>query len=239
MQDGREKGGCGMNFKNHDWIMHERETCRELYDRQMAKQEDYDLRIRRAQHDMKSHMIALLGMVQAKDTEGAAAYIHSLLDENVEYCREEAAHCGNVVIDSLMNYGAVLAKREGILFDVDMNLPSDLPFQNRHLAAVFGNLLENALEACCQIKDKERYIKVEASYVKEILMITVRNSCEGKREREQDGRFGTTKRDARNHGLGLLSVEQAAEFYHGQMETKYENGIFQAVVLMYGSETEK
>lgn len=43
-----------------------------------GEKEEYDLRIRRLQHDMKSHMLALLGMVQAKDTEGAAAYIRSL-----------------------------------------------------------------------------------------------------------------------------------------------------------------
>lgn len=227
-----------MNFKNHGWMMHGGKVRKELYQRQAEKNEEYDLRIRRLQHDMKSHMIALLGMVQAKDTEGAEAHIRSLLDECGQYGGENAVHCGNIVIDSLMNYGAALAGREGIFFDADIILPIDLPFQNRHLAAVFGNLIENALEGCRQIENQERWVKVRASYVKEILMVTVRNSCDGKRIQEQGGHFRTTKRNAWDHGSGLSSVEQAVGFYHGQVETEYGEGVFQVTVIMYGSEVE-
>lgn len=227
-----------MKHKMHD-RMEEPAISRELCNRQAERQREYDMRIRRLQHDMKSHLIALLGMVQEKDTKSAAAYICSLLDESMEYGDGEAAHCGNVVVDSLVNYRAALAKKEGISFNADIVLPSDLPFQNIHLAAVFGNLLENAMDACSQIKDGERRINVEASYTKEILVITVCNSCVGKQNLNRDGgHFKTTKSDTENHGLGLWSVEQAAGVYHGQVETEYEDGIFRATVIMYGSETE-
>lgn len=230
-----------MSFKKYDWVPYGlkiwRKSClyeqqMEVYRKQTEEQRSYDLKMRRLQHDMKSHMIALLGMVQVKDTEGAVSYIRSLLDDGIEH-GEKVVHCGNIVVDSLVNYRAVLAGREGISFDADIFLPSDIPFQSRHLVIVFGNLLENAMEACCEIKDGKRYIKVEASYVKEVLMVRVRNSCEGRRSRNRDGHFGTTKRDKWNHGLGLSSVEQTAELYHGQVETECADGSFQAVVIMY------
>lgn len=70
----RADKGCD----NYGWMMHGVKVRKESYQRRVEKKEEYDLRIRRLQHDMKSHMLALLGMVQAKDTEGAAAYIRSL-----------------------------------------------------------------------------------------------------------------------------------------------------------------
>ena len=40
-----------------------------------------------------------------------------------------------------------------------------------HLAIIFGNLLENALEACRKLPQEQRYIMLEATYIKEMLQI--------------------------------------------------------------------
>lgn len=235
-------------FEVYDWMTHDAEIKEknrlyeqqlELCSKQTEERQVYDMEIRKIRHDMKSHMTVLLGMVQEKDTEAATAYIHTLLDDVIGHRKEEVSRSGNIVVDSLVNYRCALAKKEGVAFRADIFLPPDLPFQSGHLAIVFGNLLENALDACREIEEGERYIELAASYTKEVLMITVRNPCKKERQKGRNGRFKTTKGDTWNHGIGLLSVEQTVEHYQGQIMTECEDGIFQSVVVMYGSVSEK
>ena len=47
-----------------------------------------------------------------------------------------------------MNHKYALAQKDGIQFEARVFIPSVLPFQSGHLAIIFGNPLENALEAC-------------------------------------------------------------------------------------------
>lgn len=230
-------------FEVYDWMAQEAELIKknqlyeqqlELCRRQAEEREAYDRGLRRVQHDIKSHFVALLGMIEAKDMENAAAYIRPLLDSSVGHSAMEISHSGNVVIDSLINYRYALAKKEGIAFMADIVIPSDIPFQSSHLAIVLGNLLENALEACREISDGQRYIAIEIYYVKKVLMITVKNTCKGQRSKNREGRFITTKKDVSNHGLGLSSVELAVSSYQGQVVTEAEEGIFKVSVVMQG-----
>ena len=44
---------------------------------------------------------------------------------------------------------------------IDTEVFSTLPFTDREIISLFGNLLDNALEACEKINDKERWIKIK------------------------------------------------------------------------------
>ena len=229
-------------FEVYDWMAQEAELIKknqlyeqqlELCRRQAEEREAYDRGLRRVQHDIKSHFVALLGMLEVKDTESAVEYIRPLIDNSIGRSEMEISHSGNIVIDSLINYRYALAKKEGIDFSADIVIPSILPFESNHLAIVLGNLLENALEACREIDDGKRYIKVEVYYVKKNLMITVENTCKEKRSRNKEGRFLTTKKDVNNHGLGLSSVELAVRSYQGEMVAESEEGIFKVSVIMH------
>lgn len=104
---------------------------------------------------------------------------------------------------------------------------------------MFGNLLDNALEACREVEEGKRYITLDASYEKEVLMLAVVNPYRGERRKNHAGKYVTTKKDHRNHGLGLSSVEQAVGAYHGQVDAEERDGVFRVSVVMYGAEGEK
>lgn len=40
-----------------------------------------------------------------------------------------------------------------------------------------------------------------------------------------------------HHGLGLASIRQAVEHYHGQMEITDKDNEFQVVVILYGADS--
>lgn len=205
----------------------------ELLSRQTEEREAYDRQTRMMRHDMRNHMTGLLGMLHDGELEQMEEYIQLLLQDTGDCRQQDVSRSGNAVVDAIVNYKCRQAHSEGIEFDANVFLPSTLPFRAGHLAIVFGNLLDNALEACREVEDGKRWVSVEAAYMKEVLMVSVYNSCPI-RWSDRNGQYATTKNDRRIHGLGLSSVGQAVEPYHGQLDVEYKDRIFRATVVMYG-----
>ena len=218
-------------------LLYEQEL--DLLNRHTKEREAYDMEMRLLRHDMKNHMSSLLGMLQGDDTKQAEEYVRGML-QGVPECREgDVSRTGNAIVDSLVNHKCGIARAEGIVFEASVFLPAELPFQGGHLTIVLGNLLDNALEACREVEEGKRYVTLDASYEKEVLMIAVTNPYHGERRKNRAGKYITTKKDRRSHGLGLSSVEQAAEAYRGQVDADGQDGVFRVSVVMYGGEGEK
>ena len=207
----------------------------DLCSHQAEEREGYYLELRRMRHDMKNHLSGILGMVNAGQTKEAGDYIQKMLDDGIRTGAGEISHTGNIVVDSLVNHKYALALKDGIRFEARVFIPSVLPFQSGHLTIIFGNLLENALEACQKLPQEQRYIILEATYIKEMLQICIKNSSPEESKKDSSGRYLTTKEDNGWHGIGLASVEQALADYDGELFTKYENGEFWASAVLYGN----
>lgn len=218
-------------------LLYEQEL--ELLNRHAKEREAYDMEMRRLRHDIKNHMSSLLGMLQGDDAKQAEEYVRGMLRGTPECRAEDISRTGNVIVDSLVNHKCGIARAEGIAFEANVFLPAELPFPGGHLTIVFGNLLDNALEACREVEAGKRYVTLDASYEKEVLMITVTNPYHGERRKNQVGKYVTTKKNRRSHGLGLSSVEQAAEAYRGQVDADGRDGVFRVSVVMYGGEGQK
>lgn len=205
----------------------------DLCSHQAEERELHYLELRRMRHDMKNHLSGILGMVNAGKTKDARDYIQKMLADGIGTGTGEISHTGNIVVDSLINHKYALALKDGIRFEARVFIPSVLPFQGGHLAIIFGNLLENALEACRKLPQEQRYIILEATYIKEILQISIKNSSPENAKKDRSGRFLTTKEDTGWHGIGLASVEQALVGYDGELFTEYEDGEFRASAVLY------
>lgn len=206
----------------------------DLCNHQAVERELHYLELRRMRHDMKNHLLGILGMVNAGQAKEAGDYIQKMLDDGIGTGAGEISHTGNVVVDSLVNHKYALALKDGIRFEARIFIPSVLPYQGGHLAIIFGNLLENALEACRKLPQEQRYIILEVTYIKEMLQICIKNSSPENSQKDNRGRFLTTKEDTGYHGIGLASVEQALADYNGELFIEHENGEFRAFAVLYG-----
>lgn len=231
-----------VTFEFYDWMVQDEETKErnrlyeqqlELCSQQAEERESFNHEIRRMRHDIKNHLAILLGMVRNRATGEADSYIGNLLND-IGHNMKDVSHSGNIVVDSIVNHKSFLARMDGIAFRANVFVPVRLPFRSGDLGIVFGNLLQNALDACQAIENGERFIELETSYGKEVLIVTICNSYNGNRLRDTNGRLHTTKEDAACHGLGLSSVEQALEPYHGELQTYESGNIFRAVAVLYG-----
>ena len=101
------------------------------------------------------------------------------------------------------------------------------------MGIILQNLLQNALEACENVPEGERYIRLTGKRTGRFFLIEVRNPFAGEAAFGPDGLPLTTKReDVPMHGLGLANVRREAEKYMGALELKAGPGEFIATVLL-------
>lgn len=193
----------------------------ELCNQQVKEREAQNAEVRMLRHDIKQHLICLLGMVNADKKQEAIHYLTALLDNGTSRKIYEISRSGNIVVDSLVNYKCSVAQKENIEFNANIFIPPVLPFQSGNLTIILGNLLENALDACRHVKNGKKMIGMQMSYQKDILSIVVWNTFESVQS---------------NHGVGMLSIEQAVTTYNGELTTETQGDIFKAAVILYEDE---
>lgn len=84
------------------------------------------------------------------------------------------------------------------------------------MVSLFGNLLDNAIEACERMKGGDRWIQIQISRQKEILNIEISNSIE-KVPEEKNEEFISSKENKKLHGYGMKSVRRIVERYTGEI----------------------
>ena len=95
-----------------------------------------------------------------------------------------------------------------------------------YIYSLFGNLMDNALEACMQVDESKRTINIRVGAEGDVLKISVYNYFKG--NLVFDGSLpNTTKENKHYHGFGLKSIRYAVEKYGGKMEICPSGNIFE------------
>ena len=139
-----------------------------------------------------------------------------------------AIHDTSSVVGAGAAYGEE-ALKASVDFSVRIQLPPSLPLGEPQLCSIFGNLLENALDACRECTDSAPFIRICAQEDAGHIVIAVDNTC-CHPPIEENGRFRSTKHDG--FGTGTASIRSIAERYQGLVDFRYEDGIFYASVML-------
>ena len=99
------------------------------------------------------------------------------------------------------------------------------------MVIIFGNLLDNAIEAC-QRESEKKYIDLKVFYESGCIMINVINSYDSVIN-ESDGEYITRKENKELHGLGIKSVKKTVNKYNGIMEISSEIYEFMVNVFLF------
>lgn len=138
---------------------------------------------------------------------------------------------GNVKMDAILNSKISLAKARNIRVEAKALVPPALPFSEVDLSLIIGNLMDNAMEACMKVEEKERrFIRIYLDVLKGQLYIYVMNSVGGALKKE-GGRYLTTKRSA-FHGFGLMRLDRVVEKYHGYLNRQDETDVFVTEIML-------
>ena len=128
-----------------------------------------------ARHDIRHHLNQISMLAEADDMEAIKAYLaQTFPDSRFGYAFLRKPRCGQRA-----GYYCALAKREGIPFSAQIDLPQTLPVDEIDMGLVLSNLLENALEASFRTAPARRQIKVKAYvHAEKLLLMLVENACD-------------------------------------------------------------
>lgn len=167
-------------------------------------------------HDLKH----ILGKIEDKLTGEEAASLREAIqfyDANIK--------TGNEVLDVVLCEKAMTCQKSGISFSCMANgekLDFLTPVQTYTL---FGNIIDNALEAVKPLPLEERVISLSCWEEKDSLVVEESNYFSGRLELNH-GLPATSKGDSSRHGFGTKSIQYIAAQYGGTMDIRVVDNMF-------------
>lgn len=182
---------------------------------------------KQARHNMRQWITILQVYLKNEDTTQLRSYISQFcssfsIDTSIVYCLYPP-------LNALINYYANLAAKQNIVFHAQVEYHNYTKIQDADLIVLFGNLLENAIEACNRQKTKERFIQLNVKRIKGYIIIALDNSFSGNIKKDGDS-FYSSKR--KGYGIGITSIRQITEKYHGTSNFKIEKNVFFASLAL-------
>ncbi len=173
-------------------------------------------------HDLK-HQVASLSVSAQKQMEEE---MKSVLE-----AYEDIFHTGNAALDVVLTRESFLCREKEISLTCLAN-GAFLDFMSESdVFSFFGNILENAIEACEKLEDKEKRV-ISLNVEKSGFFVTVHEENYFAEPLKFSGDMPeTTKGDTAYHGYGLKSVKLLAEQYGGDIHIETEGDRFILDVL--------
>ena len=181
--------------------------------------------INRKCHDLK-HQLAL--------------FRHSQGGENAEYLREiekavmvygDIAKTGNNALDITLTEKCLLCNERGIKFTYIVDGESLNIIKPTDVSALFGNILDNAIESVAGEADERKIIRLHVSVVRGYLRIHCENYC----SHEVEFADGLPVPDAEKdlyHGFGTKSIRYIAEKYDGNVVMECKDEMFHVNIII-------
>ncbi len=148
---------------------------------------------------------------------------------------DSVVETGNEALDTILTEKSLACSNRGIVLTV-MAEGSALNFMApADIYSLFGNALDNSIEAVRDIPDPERRaITLSVQRRGAMVGVSVENYCPEQPRFSADGLPLTTKADGMNHGFGVRSMRQIAERYGGSLHAGIQDGVFYLNVLLAG-----
>lgn len=190
----------------------------------LLKQEE----LRRVRHDMNNQLVAIQGYFHEGDIAGGEAYVTSLL-QNLQ-TPSSRIRTGNSALDAILSTKKALAESKGITVDMEVQISDQLPLEPVDVCVIFGNALDNAIEACDRITQGEKKINLVLVQREGKLLCHLTNTAPINSSKD----FSiTSKSDKKNHGFGLVNLRESLEKYDCEPTITYKDGQFSLKFVVY------
>ncbi len=214
--------------KRHEDEMYRKEMYyKEIYYSEVESRNEYVYNLK---HDMKNKLIGLHYLLEKGDMQGLAEQL------NV-YCKEldkidENSYSDNPIVDSVLRTKFGVAKSEGIQIETSIRIPKQMQLEHGDIGVLYGNLLDNAIEACLKVPEGKRFIRIKNKFLSGKMILIIENSKTG----ERNENLKTTKKDSYSHGRGIQSVRRVIAKYSGTISFTDKGKVFEVSAMLYGIE---
>lgn len=183
-------------------------------------------------HDIRHHLLAVDALAKNGNYAELSRYVENL-QENYGR-RFTKRYCGNVTVNAVLGGYLEIAEEKGISISPELDIPGNIQIDEFDLCVLFGNAVENAIEACLRIPAESgrfanRAIAIKARIESDRLIVMIANSCPDDPVahddlHEESVRYPSSKGDL--GGIGLESVRSVVERNNGCLSFEKRGGTF-------------
>ena len=178
-------------------------------------------------HDLKHQIAALRDMPAGSERDKTIGEL-----EQAVLIYDRTAHTGNPALDTVLIEKSLLCESRSIEFTCIADGSCLEGIGAVDLYTLFGNALDNAIEATEQLPDPDdRMIFLRVERQGAFARIFLENTCAGTVELV-DGLPTTSKDDDRFHGFGLKSIQMIVDRLGGNMVITPAEGRFSLSILL-------
>lgn len=180
--------------------------------------EQYD-RQRVLIHDIQNHFGAIEGLAEDGKSEEIKNYIRRM--ENSPELKGKNRMCDDSILNMILIRYDEFCSENNINFHCDVRADAVSFLDSSSIAALFGNLVSNAVEAASLSYEKLVDLSVIKYTEQSRVVITVVNSCDVRPKVDRSGGLISTKQDAENHGCGMKSIDRIVKKHGGTAKNYY------------------
>ncbi|MDD3138492.1 MAG: GHKL domain-containing protein [Lachnospiraceae bacterium] len=216
-----------LNKRYEDKHYREEMQYKEEYYSELEKRNEY---VKNLKHNLKNRVSGWHFLLEQEDIEGLKQQLTVLCKELEEI--DNQIYCENPIVNSVLRLKLGIAKAEQIKKDISIRIPKKMQLDYGDIGVLYGNLLDNAIEACRKLEPDKRFIKLENKYIDGKLLLIIQNS----KLPQKNEVLETTKKDKDLHGRGIFSVRKVVEAYNGTADFQDQGDVFEVAVMLYGIE---
>ena len=166
--------------------------------------------LKKFKHDFKNYVIGLGAYIDQNNAPGASEYLDSMKEKFAP--GNTIVETGNPALDAMLSTKKAVADSKNIDFNTRIQIPENLNINSADLCVIFGNALDNAIEACERTKRADAVIDVDIAYNANVLYCKIINTSPLPEENKRK----TSKTDKFNHGFGLENIKTALSKYRSE-----------------------
>lgn len=174
--------------------------------------------LREFKHDLKNYLLPLQEAMETMP-QSEMAKVWGKINQKIEDV-QTLIQTGNSYVDSMINTKITLARSEKV--DVKCTILSKMEgIDDLEFCSVFGNLMDNAIEAERKVIEKKEiiiFVEEKMGY----LRLEIQNKIE-KSVLNENSSLNTTKKDTSSHGIGHKSIKRTMQKVGGALKY-YETG---------------
>lgn len=205
--------------KEEERSLCELELMNQYYLQKLQSQE----KVREIYHDLKNHFLFA-------EKEELSQEIREKLSMYENFYETGNEFLNVIVADKIRK-----AKKEGINMECHADFSQGDFMEPLDISTIFGNLLDNAIEAAGEIEIGEKYIFLNIAVKRRMIIIAIKNNMKSFGITESE--MQTNKWNKAYHGYGLLNVKKSLKKYNGEIKINtYEKEFMVNVVIPLPSE---
>ena len=188
----------------------------------IADKDAFVKEMKAVRHDIKNQLLTIMQYADEGKNNDIKEYVNVLTNNYLPNILNYI-NTNNAAFDAVINSKIAVCSQRNIFMEVNIKQNTDIFILPSEIAVLFGNLLDNAIEAAKDTDEKRITVDIQknASY----LIIFVSNSIKSSVLKDNKN-LETSKPDKELHGIGIKSIKNIVEKHNGMIQFYEEENEF-------------